>query len=148
MIRDNFREQGVWNENLSEAVLYQMTLEFSVDLQNWFTGNRHACEIDWIGGNRLRLCRDTLCLTELRTRYGSDVILLEQKTAHMEANFWILRAHRFTHPDIPGMSPEAIERRTRGEGFPGVHPEDQRLFVRGPGWDHDTAELEIEDFGG
>jgi hypothetical protein len=148
MIRDNLREQGVWNNNLSEAVLYQMTLEFGVDLQDWFTGTRHACEVEWVGGNRCRGCRDRTCLMEHKNRYGSESTLLEQKTKDLEANFWILRAHRYTHPDIPGMSQEAIQRRTRGEGFPDVFLEDQRLFVRGPGWDHAAGEFEIEDYGG
>lgn len=147
MIRDNFREQGVWSEDLEEAVLHQTTLEFGVDLKYEFTGDRHACEIDWSGGTRPRGCRDPICLADIQNRWGSEVTLLEQKTKDIEANFWILRAHRFTHPDIPGMSQEAIERRTRGEGFPGVYPEDQRLFVRGPGWDYGAKELEIEDYG-
>ncbi|CRG92233.1 Cell surface glycoprotein 1 [Talaromyces islandicus] len=148
MIRDNLREQGVWNDDLNEAVLYQMTLEFGVDLQDWFTGTRHACEVEWIGGSRRRGCRNATCLAELANKYGTQATILEQKTRDIEANFWILRAHRFTHPDVPGMSDEAIQRRTRGEGFPGVFSEDQRLFVRGPGWDYATAELEIEDYEG
>lgn len=146
MIRDNLREQSVWNERVSESVLYQMTLEFGIDLQDWYTGIRHACEVEWTGGNRLRGCRSKACREELRNKDSCGATLLEQKTKDLEANFWILRAHRYTHPEIPGMSQDAIQRRTRGEGFPDVFPEDQRLFVRGPGWDYGTTKLEIESY--
>lgn len=127
-------------------MLYQMALEFGVDLQDWYTGTRHACEVEWVGGNRLRGCRNRRCRLEVQDKRTGVATLLEQKTKNIEANFWILRAHRCTHPDIPGMSQDAIQRRTRGEGFPDVFPEDQRLFVRGPGWDHGATEMEIEDY--
>ena len=118
-----------------------MTLEFQVRL--W----PDSCEVDWSCGNRCR-CTDQLCGDELLQQCARPGIHLEQEARDLEANFWILRAHRYTSPDVPGMTQDAIQRRTRGEGFPGVFPDDQRLFIRGPGWDFGTNEMEIEDYYG
>lgn len=144
MIRDNMRERGTWSDKVHRAIVHQMSFEFGTQLQDFYVGERHACEAEWIGGLQRRGCKDETCLME--SRIGMAGERLQQHTEDLEANFWILRAHRYTHPDIPGMTKEAIERRTRGEGFPGVYPEDKRLFARGPGWDHGAAELEIEDY--
>ncbi|KAH8697665.1 hypothetical protein BGW36DRAFT_450318 [Talaromyces proteolyticus] len=146
MIRDKLREQGLWSAAMDRAVRYQMNMEFQCDLMDWYTGSRHACEIDWSGGNR-RGCRDTLCQQEFQTLLGATPLLLEERMKNMEANFWLLRAHRHTHPSLPGMIEAAIQGRTRGEGFPCVLPEDERLFTRGTGWDWPIGDMEIEEPG-
>ncbi|KAL1983048.1 hypothetical protein VTN96DRAFT_531 [Rasamsonia emersonii] len=150
MIRDNLRVRGVWNSELDAALRYQMKHELAVPLLPATTGTRHACQTDWDGRSR-RACPDPVCQAEYVPLLGESAMGMGAGTAggaggfrrlcdYWEANFWLLRAARLTHPHVA-----QVAARTRGEGFDEVLPEDRRLFRRGEGWDGaGTGEMEIE----
>jgi hypothetical protein len=141
MIRDNLREKGQWTTGISLALRHQMNLEFGVLPDEQSFGQRHACETEWDGRGR-RWCTDDVCRGEYRPLLGRmwNERELERLVMKYEAMCWLLRAARHTHPQIC-----SVEARTRGEGFPGVAPQDQRIFRRGENWDGlGTGDMEIE----
>lgn len=144
MIRDRLRARNEWTNNLDSALRYQLRLETGVQIRATDVGRRHACETEWFGAHRLgctdRVCRDeyTTIPARMRTLHASYGI--ERLMSYSEANFWILRAARISHPDV-----HDVNERIRGKGFPGVRPEHCRLFARGAGWDGaGTGEMELE----
>lgn len=140
LIRDNLRSQGTWSNEIDTALKYQLHLELAVSISREITGERHACETDWNGRSR-RNCRDPVCRGEFFHYLGSlgkrgHARLLD----HLEANHWMLRVVRTTHPEVTQAAA-----RMRGEGFKEVADEDRRGFCRGDGWDGaGSGEMEIE----
>jgi hypothetical protein len=147
MIRDNLVVRGVWNDELDAALRYQMKHELAVSLLPVTTGTRHACQTDWDGRSR-RACPDPVCQAEYVPLLGEGSGMgmgrclggFRRLCDYWEANFWLLRAARITHPHVA-----QVAARTCGEGFDEVLPEDRRLFRRGEGWDGaGTGPMEIE----
>lgn len=142
LIRDWFRARGQWNTWMDGMLRYQFRYEMAVWLTPDMTGERHACECEWTGRN-LRHCRDPTCLSE-RPDFLADIQWgrgFQQLCDSLEANHWLLRAHRATHPTI-----KDVEARTRGQGFADVLPQDRRVFARGEGWDgFGTGPMELEE---
>ncbi|KAE8413690.1 hypothetical protein BDV36DRAFT_286815 [Aspergillus pseudocaelatus] len=139
LIRDKLRSQTAPIE-LEATLKFQFQQEFCVTIQPHITGERHACVTDWDGRNR-RNCQDAICQAEYRRLLGSlggkgHYQLID----HLEGSYWILRAARTTHPDVPD-----AKARMRGEGFSDLADEDRREFRRGAGWDGaGTGDMEIE----
>lgn len=127
--------------SLESSLKYQVFREFTVRIQPYITGKRHACPSDWTGRNR-RNCPDEVCRAErkrlLGTLGGSGQEALIQ---HLEASYWILRASRTTHPTV-----SSAKERMMGNGFEDVAEEDCRKYCRGDGWDGaGSGEMEIEE---
>lgn len=142
LIRDWFRARGQWNNWVDGMLRYQFRYEMGFWLTPDKTGDRHACECEWTGRN-LRHCRDPTCLSE-RPDFLADIHWgrgFQQLCDSLEANHWLLRAHRAIHPTV-----KDVEARTRGQGFADVLPQDRRLFARGEGWDgFGTGPMELEE---
>lgn len=141
MIRDWFRVRGEWSNWMDGMLKYQFRLEFGLELTWDDAGERHACPGEW--SRNLRHCRDPTCLRERSHRAFDHAVCcgLRGLCHALEANHWLLRAHRATHPTVNG-----VEARTRGQGFDDVLPEDRRLFRRGEGWDgFRTGPMELEE---
>ncbi|PYH45284.1 uncharacterized protein BP01DRAFT_398769 [Aspergillus saccharolyticus JOP 1030-1] len=139
LIRDQLRAANA-AKHLEAAVRYQLQQETNVTIQQYITGERHACETDWNGRNR-RNCADAVCRSEYQRLLGSmGGGGLREVVKGWESTFWILRAARTTHPEV-----KDPKKRMLGEGFEGVAEEDQRVFRRGDGWDGaGTGDMEIE----
>ncbi|RAH43298.1 uncharacterized protein BO95DRAFT_484155 [Aspergillus brunneoviolaceus CBS 621.78] len=139
LIRDQLRAANA-SKQLEAALRYQIHAETNVSIQQYITGERHACATDWDGRNR-RNCPDQVCRSEYRRLLGSlGGGGLREVVRNMESTYWILRAARTTHPTV-----KDPKKRMLGEGFEGVAEEDQRVFRRGDGWDGaGTGNMEIE----
>ncbi|KAJ5935330.1 hypothetical protein N7466_004877 [Penicillium verhagenii] len=141
MIRDNFRSCGQWTEALENALYDQFFREFNVEFSDC---ERHACMTEWTGYPEA-FCRDPVCLIERETQFSSfdngAGRGYERLCQWMEAQYWILRANRFTHPTC-----HSVDDRIVGVGYNGwVAPMDRRPFRRGEGWDGvGTGPMEIE----
>lgn len=144
IIRDILRSNNQWNSQVDVMLRQQFKYEMGVTLRPSMTGNRHACEIEWNGKSR-RHCQDRTCMNEdLPVLLGQQAQLghgFDQLCTALEADYWILRANRTTHPVC-----QEIEARIRGEGYgDDVAFEDRRAFRRGEGWDGvGTGPMEIE----
>ncbi|KAJ5949058.1 hypothetical protein N7454_000642 [Penicillium verhagenii] len=139
LLRDHLRSRAQWTEEMAEAIYKQFWLEFHVDISE---SSRHACVTEW-GGYPEAFCQDPICINErgfqfFDTGAGRGY---ERLCLWMEAQYWILRANRFTHPTCSN-----VEGRIYGVGYDGwVPPTDRRLFRRGEGWDGaGTGPMEIE----
>ncbi|RAH85745.1 hypothetical protein BO86DRAFT_436965 [Aspergillus japonicus CBS 114.51] len=139
LIRDHLRAANAAKQ-LEAALRYQIHAETGVSIQQYITGERHACATDWDGRNR-RNCPDQVCRSEYRRLLGSlGGGGLREVVRNMESTYWILRAARTTHPTV-----KDPKKRMLGEGFEGVAEEDQRVYRRGDGWDGaGTGNMEIE----
>ena len=137
--RDQLRAANA-SKQLEAALRYQIHAETNVSIQQYITGERHACATDWDGRNR-RNCPDQVCRSEYRRLLGSlGGGGLREVVRNMESTYWILRAARTTHPTV-----KDPKKRMLGEGFEGVAEEDQRVFRRGDGWDGaGTGNMESE----
>ena len=120
----------------------QMGLEMGGTIDKSRLGLRHACETEWVGADR-RHCEDLTCASERRpTLLGNHCMGLgfRRVCEALESNYWILRAHRATHPSVSD-----VVARTCGAGFSEVLSMDRRLFCRGVGWDGaGTGPMELE----
>lgn len=142
LIRDWFRARGEWSGWMDGMLRYQFRYEMGMLLQSDDIGERHACPCEWNGRN-FRHCRDPTCVRERANHLGDLEVGrgFRGLCDALEANHWLLRAHRATHPVV-----KSVEARTRGDGFVDVLPEDQRLFRRGEGWDgFETGPMELEE---
>jgi hypothetical protein len=121
---------------------YQMGLEMGSTLDGSRLGLRHACETEWVGANR-RHCEDSTCASERRPTllgYQGMGLGFRRVCEYLESNYWILRAHRATHPSVSD-----VVARTCGGGFSEVLSMDRRTFRRGEGWDGaGTGPMELE----
>lgn len=131
MLRDRLQSLQQWSSEMDMKVRQQMALELAIELEPRDVGLRHACEAEW-RGLPFRHCRDPICVSERAYLLGSPCWTrrFECLVSDEEANYWILRANRTTHPTVKG-----VYARTRGEGFDHVLAEEQRLFRRGEAWD-------------
>ncbi|KAI9375274.1 hypothetical protein BJX61DRAFT_539936, partial [Aspergillus egyptiacus] len=136
LIRDNLRSSTTPTTTttsmttLLSALRHQLFHETAVTIQPYITGERHACATDWTGVPR-RTCTDAVCRAEYRPLLGAlggrgHGTLLD----HLEAQYWVLRVARTTHPRT-----KRARDRMLGIGFEGVAEEDRRAFCRGDGWD-------------
>ncbi|KAJ5254474.1 hypothetical protein N7505_011683 [Penicillium chrysogenum] len=129
-------------QDMDGMLRYQMGLEMGGNIHQSRLGLRHACETEWVGADR-RHCEDPTCVSErLPTLLGNHRMGLgfRRVCEALESNYWILRAHRATHPSVSD-----VEARTRGAGFSEVLTVDRRTFRRGVGWDGaGTGPMEVE----
>lgn len=139
MIRDNLRSQFKWTHELGETLREQLWLETEVEVEKHY---RHACLNEWTGFPP-RHCQDPTCVTERKNLLGELGVIsgLEHMCQFMEAQHWLLRANRTTHPTC-----KSIEGRILGEGYGDWVPvQDRTLYRRGEGWDGvGTGPMEYE----
>ncbi|KAJ6084110.1 hypothetical protein N7486_010910 [Penicillium sp. IBT 16267x] len=129
MIRDNLRSHALWSRELGEIVWEQLWLETEVEVE---TSDRHACPTEWTGFPP-RHCQDPICIAERESLLGDFGLVqgFEHLCQFMEAQHWLLRANRTTHPSC-----QSIEGRILGEGYGDWVPvQDRHFFRRGEGWD-------------
>ncbi|KAJ5779372.1 hypothetical protein N7457_007092 [Penicillium paradoxum] len=144
LIRDWMRAHSSWaSENDVDGMLCdQMSREMGGNIHPARVGLRHACETEWVGANR-RHCEDPTCATERPpVLLGNQGVGLgfRRVCEYLESKYWILRAHRATHPSVSD-----VGARTCGGGFSEVLTVDRRFFRRGEGWDGaGTGPLELE----
>ncbi|KXG50867.1 uncharacterized protein PGRI_064390 [Penicillium griseofulvum] len=144
LVRDWMRAHNLWasDKDMDSMLRYQMGLEMGSTLDESRLGLRHACETEWVGANR-RHCEDLTCASERRpTLLGYQCMGLgfRRVCEYLESNYWILRAHRATHPSVSD-----VVARTCGGGFSEVLSMDRRTFRRGEGWDGaGTGPMELE----
>lgn len=143
MIRDKLRELDHWNAHVEVMLRLQFSHEMGFKPTSEMTGDRHACPTSWSGLSP-RHCRDSVCVQEREAPLVGQLAHLGHGFEHlcnaMEADYWVLRVNRITHPTCK--KPEA---RMRGEGYPQVAPQDRREFRRGWGWDGaGSGPIEIE----
>ncbi|KAJ5504323.1 hypothetical protein N7463_007197 [Penicillium fimorum] len=144
LVRDWMRAHNMWasDTDMDSMLCYQMGLEMGNTLGKSRLGLRHACEAEWVGGNR-RHCEDSTCASECRpTLLGNQCMGLgfRRVCEYLESSYWILRAHRATHPSVSD-----VVARTCGGGFSEVLSTDRRTFCRGEGWDGaGTGPMELE----
>lgn len=145
MIRDKLRSQNQWGAEMDVALRHQIQFEMGITLRPSVTGQRHACSTEWTGQSQ-RHCQSQTCAHEvaIRRRQQPNVPLggsFEALCHEMECTYWLLRAHRTTHPTTSD-----VAARTRGEGYgDDVAPRDRREFRRGEGWDGaGSGPLEID----
>lgn len=144
LVRDWMRAHNMWasGKDMDGMLRYQMGLEMGGNIHQSRLGLRHACETEWVGADR-RHCEDPTCVSErLPTLLGNHRMGLgfRRVCEALESNYWILRAHRATHPSVSD-----VEARTRGAGFSEVLTVDRRTFRRGVGWDGaGTGPMEVE----
>ncbi|KAJ6017739.1 hypothetical protein N7451_001118 [Penicillium sp. IBT 35674x] len=139
MIRDKLRSQFKWTHELGEILREQLWLETEVEVEKHF---RHACLNEWTGFPP-RHCQDPTCVAERKNLLGELGVIsgLEHMCQFMEAQHWLLRANRTTHPTC-----KSIEDRILGEGYGDWVPvQDRTLYRRGEGWDGaGTGPMEYE----
>lgn len=139
MIRDNLRSQFKWTNELSEILREQLWLETEVEVEKH---SRHACLNEWTGFPP-RHCQDPTCIAERKNLLGELGVIsgLEHMCQFMEAQHWLLRANRTTHPTC-----KSITGRILGEGYGDWVPvQDRILYRRGEGWDGvGTGPIEYE----
>ncbi|KAJ5532482.1 hypothetical protein N7494_009034 [Penicillium frequentans] len=139
MIRDNLRSQFEWTHELGEILREQLWLETEVEVEKHY---RHACLNEWTGFPP-RHCQDPTCVAERKNLLGELGVIsgLEHMCQFMEAQHWLLRANRTTHPTC-----KSIEGRILGEGYGEWVPvQDRTLYRRGEGWDGvGTGPMEYE----
>ncbi|CAI7645513.1 unnamed protein product [Penicillium glandicola] len=144
LVRDWMRAHNMWasDKDMDSMLRYQMGREMGGAIAQGRLGLRHACETEWVGANR-RHCEDSTCASERRpTLLGNQCMGLgfRRVCEYLESNYWILRAHRATHPSVSD-----VVARTRGGGFSEVLSTDRRVFRRGEGWDGaGTGPMEME----
>ncbi|KAJ5169455.1 uncharacterized protein N7500_002238 [Penicillium coprophilum] len=144
LVRDWMRAHDMWasDKDMDSMLRYQMGLEMGNTIDKSRLGLRHACETEWVGANR-RHCEDSTCASERRpTLLGNQCMGLgfRRVCEYLESNYWILRAHRATHPSVSD-----VVARTCGGGFSEVLSMDRRTFCRGEGWDGaGTGPMELE----
>ncbi|KAJ5972278.1 uncharacterized protein N7479_002196 [Penicillium vulpinum] len=144
LVRDWMRAHGMWasDKDMDGMLQYQMGLEMGYTIDKSRLGLRHACETEWVGASR-RHCENLTCASERRpTLLGNQCMGLgfRRVCEYLESNYWILRAHRTTHPSVSD-----VVARTCGGGFSEVLSMDRRSFHRGEGWDGaGTGPMEVE----
>ncbi|KAF7527795.1 hypothetical protein PCG10_002266 [Penicillium crustosum] len=144
LVRDWMRAHNMWasDKDMDSMLCRQMGLEMGGTIDKSRLGLRHACETEWVGADR-RHCEDLACASERRpTLLGNHRMGLgfRRVCEALESNYWILRAHRATHPSVSD-----VVARTCGAGFSEVLSMDRRLFCRGVGWDGaGTGPMELE----
>ena len=144
LVRDWMRAHNMWasDKDMDSMLRRQMGLEMGGTIDQSRLGLRHACETEWVGADR-RHCEDLTCASERRpTLLGNHCMGLgfRRVCEALESNYWILRAHRATHPSVSD-----VVARTCGAGFSEVLSMDRRLFCRGVGWDGaGTGPMELE----
>ncbi|KAJ5375003.1 hypothetical protein N7517_007009 [Penicillium concentricum] len=144
LVRDWMRAHNMWasDKDMDSMLRYQMGLEMGNSLDMSRLGLRHACETEWVGANRCH-CEDSTCASERRpTLLGNQCrgLGFRRVCEYLESNYWILRAHRATHPSVSD-----VVARTCGGGFSEVLSTDRRTFCRGEGWDGaGTGPMELE----
>ncbi|KAF4771050.1 hypothetical protein HAV15_012390 [Penicillium sp. str.  len=144
LVRDWMRAHNMWasDKDMDSMLRRQMGLEMGGTIDKSRLGLRHACETEWVGADR-RHCEDLTCASERRpTLLGNHRMGLgfRRVCEALESNYWILRAHRATHPSVSD-----VVARTCGAGFSEVLSMDRRLFCRGVGWDGaGTGPMELE----
>ncbi|KAJ5449086.1 hypothetical protein N7445_003907 [Penicillium cf. griseofulvum] len=144
LVRDWMRAHNMWasDKDMDSMLRYQMGLEMGNTLDKSRLGLRHACETEWVGANR-RHCEDSTCASERRPTllgYQGMGLGFRRVCEYLESNYWILRAHRATHPSVSD-----VVARTCGGGFSEVLSMDRRTFRRGEGWDGaGTGPMELE----
>ncbi|KAK4864881.1 hypothetical protein LT330_001504 [Penicillium expansum] len=146
LVRDWMRAHNRWasDKDMDSMLRRQMGFEMGGNtIDENRLGLRHACETEWVGADR-RHCEDLTCASERRpTLLGNHRMGLgfRRVCESLESNYWILRAHRATHPSVSD-----VMARTCGAGFSEVLSMDRRVFCRGVGWDGagtDPMELEM-----
>lgn len=144
LVRDWMRAHNMWasDKDMDNMLRRQMGLEMGGTIDKSCLDLRHACETEWVGADR-RHCEDLTCASERRpTLLGNHRMGLgfRRVCEALESNYWILRAHRATHPSVSD-----VVARTCGSGFSEVLSMDRRLFCRGVGWDGaGTGPMELE----
>ncbi|EKV04681.1 hypothetical protein PDIG_87660 [Penicillium digitatum PHI26] len=144
LVRDWMRAHNMWasDKDMDSMLCHQMKLEMGYTIDESRLGLRHACETEWVGADR-RHCEDLTCASERRpTLLGNHRMGLgfRRVCEALESNYWILRAHRATHPSVSD-----VVARTCGAGFSEVLSMDRQTFCRGVGWDGaGTGPMELE----
>ncbi|KGO78381.1 hypothetical protein PITC_068440 [Penicillium italicum] len=144
LVRDWMRAHNMWasDKDMDSMLRHQMGFEMGYTVDENRVGLRHACETEWVGADQ-RHCEDLTCASERRpTLLGNHRMGLgfQRVCEALESNYWILRAHRATHPSVSD-----VVARTCGAGFSEVLAMDRRTFRRGVGWDGaGTGPMELE----
>ncbi|KAJ5778089.1 hypothetical protein N7520_001335 [Penicillium odoratum] len=139
MIRDYLRIRHLWTGNMDEIVQDQLFRETGVKVLISYS---HACPTEW-NGLPPKHCLDRQCIADRKQWLGDWGWGrgFERLCQFMEAQYWILRANRTTHPDC-----QSLQGRICGVGYGEWVPrQDRRFFRRGEGWDGEgTGPMEIE----
>ncbi|KAJ6189318.1 hypothetical protein N7519_004226 [Penicillium mononematosum] len=125
LVRDWMRAHNMWasDKDMDSMLRYQMGLEMggTIDASSLGSDLRERASPTLLGNHRMGLGFRRVCEA-------------------LESNYWILRAHRATHPSVSD-----VDARTRGGGFSEVLAKDRRTFRRGVGWDGaGTGPMEVE----
>lgn len=146
LIRDWVRSHYEWlsDKNMDRMLANQLSLETGVAagffIESEYTGPRHACETEWSGDPNP--CSDPTCACDRRPMSLDypGMSGFQELCEDLEGRFWLLRAHRTTHPVV-----RDVVDRIRGEGFERVRLAG-RVYPRGEGWDGaGTGPMWIED---
>jgi hypothetical protein len=134
LIRDWVRGHYEWpgNNNMDRMLANQLALEMGVGSEFFnsdLVGQRHACEMEWIGDPNP--CSDLTCVRERRPMSLDywRVSGFQELCEKLESLFWLLRAHRTTHPSVRG-----VVDRMHGEGYEQARGAGW-VYPRGEGWD-------------
>ncbi|KAJ5632514.1 hypothetical protein N7490_008853 [Penicillium lividum] len=139
MIRDYFQSRKLWTGNLDDIVRDQLFRETNVKCLISYS---HACPTEW-NGLPPKHCLDCQCIADRKKTLGEWGWGrgFERLCQFMEAQYWILRANRTTHPGC-----DSLQGRICGVGYGEWVPrQDRRFFRRGEAWDGaGTGPMEIE----
>lgn len=144
LIRDWVRGHCEWpSDNYMDHMLAnQLELEMGVRpdfFKSEYVGKRHACEKEWIGDPNP--CSDPTCVRERRPMSLDywGVSGFQELCEELESRYWLLRAHRTTHPSV-----RDVVDRVHGKGY--ERADGGRVYPRGEGWDGvGTGPMVVED---
>ncbi|CAG8201673.1 unnamed protein product [Penicillium salamii] len=102
-------------------------------------GAHHACETEWHGDSHP--CSNPQCDSDPPPVFPyPDLSGFQELCDILEGNFWLLRAHRSTHPEVRNMVD-----RIQGVGFEQARLSG-RIWPRGEGWDGvETGPMWVEE---
>ncbi|CAG7937492.1 unnamed protein product [Penicillium olsonii] len=128
LVRDWFISHGWLSESVHGALARQIGLETGLDPKLLINSELHACEAEWYGKNHP--CSNPRCASDPPTMFPYPGLSgFKELCDILEGNFWLLRAHRTTHPGVGDMVD-----RIQGVGFDQARVSG-RVWPRGEGWD-------------
>ncbi|CAG8400279.1 unnamed protein product [Penicillium salamii] len=132
LLRDWLISHDMLSVDMESVLANQLGLETGLGtsflMYSELAGAHHACETEWYGVSHP--CSNPQCDSDPPPVFlYTELNGFQELCDVLEGNFWLLRAHRSTHPDVRNMVD-----RIQGVGFEQAHLS-ERIWPRGEGWD-------------
>lgn len=131
LLRDWLIGSGLGDNDVDSVLAEQLSVEMGLPPEFFHLEQAerlHACETEWTGDPSP--CSNPLCRSDRPPMFPYPGMSgFKELCDRLEGNFWLLRAHRTTHPDVGSMVD-----RICGAGFWQAQSSG-RVYPRGEGWD-------------